>query len=128
FLPLVTVFEVPFDCDVTSSFSGGNSAGLFKVLRVTCYEVERGPNGQPLSVDLVDESDGSTPLAASKGNLLEIRLVLTAGTSVAFATLVVGRRATIPRTPTSPVWNIQVPARVFVGHCPPRFSWATPFR
>jgi|GEM_PF-2802274 hypothetical protein len=109
FMPVVTVSEVPFDCDVSAHIIG---TGLFKVLRVIRYEVERGPNGQPLGIEPVDESDGSTPLSVSKGDLVETRLLLTAGTSRAFGTLIIGGRGVIPRTH---VWNIQVQLNVFVG-------------
>src|SRR5262245_28890706 len=63
----VTVASATSRVNVTAAISNDTSGGRFRNIRVTTYDVERGPNGRPLDIVEAGHSDGVTPLVAEPG-------------------------------------------------------------
>src|SRR3954465_7072787 len=76
-MPVVTITQSPFDANITAKIIGDDSGQFFKVLRIVRYQVVRAiPGGWPVGeMTELAESDGITPLAIARGDVIEATML-----------------------------------------------------
>ena len=116
-MPVVTITESPFDANITAKIIGDSSGEFFKVVRIVRYQVARAiPGGWPVGemTDLAD-SDGITPLAVARGDVIEVTMLFTAPKllSVHSAELAVSAQRDRHGGEFGPgLWGFQVPLTI----------------
>src|SRR4051812_25671331 len=75
----VQILNVPSDAELTATLEASSSSSApFTILTVASYDVVRiAHGGQIIDMTLDSESDGVTPLAVRKGELVQIFVQLT---------------------------------------------------
>jgi len=74
----VKMLNVPFDGEVAATLASGSSGLGFTIVSIASYDVIRiVATGQILETTLSDQSDGTTPLTVTKGQLVELFVQLT---------------------------------------------------
>lgn len=74
----VTISNTPPSASVTAEITNDTSGGLFTIISLTIFDVERDDQNHPLGLTQIDQSDGSTPLSVEKDQLLLARVNFTA--------------------------------------------------
>ncbi len=87
----ITIDKAPSDANVTASIEEDTSGGGFRVQKLTSYEEVlvpiddfdlpprlRGRKTKVKSIEIVDETDGSTPLTVTQGQMVVISVSFSA--------------------------------------------------
>jgi len=107
----VVIKSAPSDANVRAGVTQG-----FAIARITVFDVERTPHGDPLGDTLVKESNGATPLAVEEGQMIKVQVSYSGAPdpeAPVSGQLQISARGAAGRGDT---WAITVPLRVPIAH------------